>query len=370
GIIATVLIMAGGVMWLTSAGNEQSITQGKELITSAVIGLVLALFSYSILYLINPNFVNMKLAVLKIVPKSEDAYCDTPVPTPIVTIPNTAGLIGNGLQACKSVADGLEEITDAMRNGAGYGQAALCPTCKIGVGSAYRSHESQVKLRDCYLKAKAEGCTAGVGCCTTDCRTCNPASAVCTSKHESGVALDLWLEGAPSAGFSSKDYRAAMYNNGGPGGSGNPDKEDLKANQDMLKKIMEQLSGGKFVRDSGEWWHFNYLQRCGDNYVGATNKMNKCVLLNPAYKRSDMPERVSANYYCLNSANRDTTFATCTTNSTVDKCPNGYDKYEELGCKNADQGCGFSRGIPDENKLYTEPYCSDYNTANSADDCT
>ncbi|MFA5995132.1 MAG: pilin [Patescibacteria group bacterium] len=76
GIIATVLIMAGGVMWLTSAGNEQSITQGKELITSAVIGLVLALFSYSILYLINPNFVNMKLAVLKIPVPAELANPD------------------------------------------------------------------------------------------------------------------------------------------------------------------------------------------------------------------------------------------------------------------------------------------------------
>ncbi|MBN1778791.1 MAG: hypothetical protein JW816_01040 [Candidatus Buchananbacteria bacterium] len=48
GIIAVVLILYAGFIWLTSGGNEEKITQAKKIISGAVIGLVIILLSFSI----------------------------------------------------------------------------------------------------------------------------------------------------------------------------------------------------------------------------------------------------------------------------------------------------------------------------------
>jgi len=66
-IIAVVVIMFGGFMWATSAGNEQRITSAKETIISAVVGLILVLGSFVILNFINPQLVSLGgLDILKI----------------------------------------------------------------------------------------------------------------------------------------------------------------------------------------------------------------------------------------------------------------------------------------------------------------
>jgi len=59
GILATIMIMWGGFKWLTSRGNSSIIGEAKEIIFSAIIGLFLALMSFSILNLINPALVNV-----------------------------------------------------------------------------------------------------------------------------------------------------------------------------------------------------------------------------------------------------------------------------------------------------------------------
>ncbi|MDP3900421.1 MAG: hypothetical protein Q8Q23_05060 [bacterium] len=48
GIIAVVLILAGGFMWMTAAGNEDKISSSKSLMTAGVIGLVIVLASFGI----------------------------------------------------------------------------------------------------------------------------------------------------------------------------------------------------------------------------------------------------------------------------------------------------------------------------------
>jgi len=58
-LIATVLIMIGGIMWTTSAGNPGRIDKAKDYITDSIIGVVLLLGAYTILSLINPNLVNL-----------------------------------------------------------------------------------------------------------------------------------------------------------------------------------------------------------------------------------------------------------------------------------------------------------------------
>ncbi|EKD78378.1 MAG: hypothetical protein ACD_41C00355G0002, partial [uncultured bacterium] len=63
GIIAVVLIMFGGLRWIAAAGNESIITEAKEIITSAIIGLAIALLSFILLSFINPQFTSGKLGI-------------------------------------------------------------------------------------------------------------------------------------------------------------------------------------------------------------------------------------------------------------------------------------------------------------------
>jgi hypothetical protein len=52
GGIALLLILVGGFQVLTSAGNPEHLNAGKELITSAIAGLLIIVFSLFILQLI------------------------------------------------------------------------------------------------------------------------------------------------------------------------------------------------------------------------------------------------------------------------------------------------------------------------------
>jgi len=48
GIIAIIIILYGGFVWLTSAGNEEKVGQAKKIITSGIIGLVIIFISYAV----------------------------------------------------------------------------------------------------------------------------------------------------------------------------------------------------------------------------------------------------------------------------------------------------------------------------------
>ncbi|MFA6534618.1 MAG: pilin, partial [Patescibacteria group bacterium] len=59
-ILAVIMIIVGGFIWLTSAGNQTQITEAKGYIFGAAIGLLIALGSYVLLYTINPELVRLK----------------------------------------------------------------------------------------------------------------------------------------------------------------------------------------------------------------------------------------------------------------------------------------------------------------------
>ncbi len=48
GIIFLVLMVYGGYLWMTAAGNEEKVTKAKNLITAAIIGLIIVVASYAI----------------------------------------------------------------------------------------------------------------------------------------------------------------------------------------------------------------------------------------------------------------------------------------------------------------------------------
>jgi len=59
-LLAIIMIMVAGSRWMWAGGNAASITQARNQIVSALIGLVLAISSYTILSFINPSLVRFQ----------------------------------------------------------------------------------------------------------------------------------------------------------------------------------------------------------------------------------------------------------------------------------------------------------------------
>lgn len=64
GVIFLVLIIYGGVQWMTSGGNEQRIALAKKILTTSVIGLVIVITGYSITYFIIQSLNNVQIQSL------------------------------------------------------------------------------------------------------------------------------------------------------------------------------------------------------------------------------------------------------------------------------------------------------------------
>jgi hypothetical protein len=97
GILATVMIMYGGVQYVISFGNPGRLQTAKDTIFSAMVGLVITLGSYIILYTINPNLVTLKLpevgSIATILQGTN--WCDSAKnPTPVVSGATQCGNIG------------------------------------------------------------------------------------------------------------------------------------------------------------------------------------------------------------------------------------------------------------------------------------
>jgi hypothetical protein len=69
GILAVLAVAIGGVMWIVAAGNSGMVGQGKEWISSGIIGLVLALGSFILLATINKDLVSCKISSIESITK-------------------------------------------------------------------------------------------------------------------------------------------------------------------------------------------------------------------------------------------------------------------------------------------------------------
>lgn len=60
GILAALVLMGGGILWITSSGNDSKITKARELIIGSITGLLILFSSWIILNTINPDLINLK----------------------------------------------------------------------------------------------------------------------------------------------------------------------------------------------------------------------------------------------------------------------------------------------------------------------
>lgn len=70
GILAVAMIVIGGIQYMTAYGNSSAVENAKERITQALLGLLLAVAAWLILYTINPDLAKGQLTVPPVSPQS------------------------------------------------------------------------------------------------------------------------------------------------------------------------------------------------------------------------------------------------------------------------------------------------------------
>jgi len=88
GILAAIVLMGGGVLWLISSGDASRITQAKELIVGSITGIIIMFSSYLILIQINPELIKFRPISIGTI-KKIDLYA-LPA-TEQITAPTSAG---------------------------------------------------------------------------------------------------------------------------------------------------------------------------------------------------------------------------------------------------------------------------------------
>lgn len=76
GFLAMMMIIIGGIKLMSSSGDPSKLSDAKDQITKSLIGLGLALGSYSLLLIINPDLVVLKEPSMEELEKSEEAIED------------------------------------------------------------------------------------------------------------------------------------------------------------------------------------------------------------------------------------------------------------------------------------------------------
>jgi hypothetical protein len=97
GIAAVFMITIGGFMYLTSAGNTSKMDVAKKVVTDSIIGLIIALTAYLILYVINPDLININLSMQQV---------GTATPAPGGTGTGKAPVKKTGTGTCAPVTSG------------------------------------------------------------------------------------------------------------------------------------------------------------------------------------------------------------------------------------------------------------------------
>jgi hypothetical protein len=151
GIIAAVMVMVGGLIWVASAGDSGKIGEAKEYITAGLSGMVLILGSYLLLRTINPALVDIKTREIDTIKK-------------IATLSCCGGK--EGLVSVPYTTD--ENGKDVFASGPKKGQPVTCEAgapCKpneqcIGTESDDSANYSCVEVRPCH-----DGDTQGMCAC-------------------------------------------------------------------------------------------------------------------------------------------------------------------------------------------------------------
>lgn len=197
GIIAVVLIMAGGIMWIGAAGNEQIIGTAKEIIISALTAVVIIVLSYAILIFISPRLVEISFSLQKIpIVDVEDFYklpkCTNAPYTGKNCINESALEVSCDTIPCGEV--GQLEGTGNCRGGA--------TSCAAGFG-CYRDAANPTETMSCQIMA----CGQMVDTCADNYEADSGDYAACLCAHNTRMMQYFGGGSILYGNYSSTDQR-------------------------------------------------------------------------------------------------------------------------------------------------------------------
>lgn len=167
GISSLVMIAIGGFWYMTSAGNTARAGTAKDMITDALVGMILALACWIILNTINPDLTKINLTSL-----SSSGISSTNTNTSGNSVPPTTGAQGNcgGIKTsgaapgqCELVSAPLNSLLDCMaKNGANEGGSVYSITAST-VGNDLE------KSKACCGSKDRKQCPHAAGTCHHGC---------------------------------------------------------------------------------------------------------------------------------------------------------------------------------------------------------
>ncbi|MDD5290510.1 MAG: pilin [Patescibacteria group bacterium] len=208
GILAAVVLMFGGVIWLTAGGSPEKVNEAKAWIGASLSGLVLVLCSYMILNTINPDLVSFKPIEVQTIEKMpvmgccEYKECDDNITEPDCR--KKEGYIAwregsiytcNAENKCEKSCFWITLRNDEYCRSIGYEMEGTSEMCGIGqFGAAAYSTGGEFKsvcccshgkvANPCEGKKNGDECTTSGGdkgyCMHNACHTCKPAGTTCT----------------------------------------------------------------------------------------------------------------------------------------------------------------------------------------------
>ncbi len=274
-IVATVMIMIGGVQYMIGKGAGE-VQKGKERIKNAIIGLVLLLGSYTILYTVNPKLTEFDPLSLEKIPYAAlpDEIKEDPAYNP--TLGKLCGTIDECRQWCEATNWGKDRDYLAKKVPGEKTAGMAGPSELVNLGERpienletrgdpsdhYLTEEAWNGLRDAAAEAKKHNVTlyltssyrsliTGLYLACNEIkaadaagRTPNIPSAVAwpgTSSHGSGTAVDVKF--IDSSGNMSWNVSYGTQN------SADPEKVKL------LAEIMYATGWARYIN---EIWHFDF----------------------------------------------------------------------------------------------------------------
>lgn len=231
GILAAIVLMAGGVIWLVSAGDASKISQAKDLIIGSITGMIILSTSYIILSQINPDLTSLRSISVQMIERitidpikngSDSGLNTSDKCAEEGDLINIASLVGTKAQTPVLSTEGYAGLEKAVAEAEKQG-------VELYVTSAFRTATHQQNLWDAAVAKYGDETVAAK-------YVARPGSC---GGHRSGNAIDVCIKGSASCGkMGSKSV--ANYS----------DSDVVK-----LQQIM-QAAG--WLRYCGEWWHFQY----------------------------------------------------------------------------------------------------------------
>ena len=254
GMVAVIVMMAGGYLWIFAGGNTARVGQAKDYIGGAVVGLTLALGSYMILNMINPDLINMKNFEIPTVPKiTVLGILECPGEEKLVELKPTEGL--------KISISNMEESDDGGPSPNLYFNSslvdALTKAAKKARENGYTIVVTSGRRTLDYQKVLYQNALNGGGnkaCPSSALNNKTPTADVpvndfCGCPHVTGSAVDVCLEG----GEANPKMCKGKKDEGEIDSSKNNEYKN-KGPQTFLKSFM--MYGGFKGRLCTEWWHF------------------------------------------------------------------------------------------------------------------